>query len=62
MADVSTETAPESRKQERRRGADLGKAILDAAWEQLTTEGYARFIIDTVRARARTSKPVLYRH
>ena len=62
MADVSTEPAPsEDRKQERRRGADLEDAILDAAWEQLTAEGYGRFTIDTVAARARTSKPVLYR-
>jgi len=62
MADVSAETAPsEVRKQERRRGADLEEAILDAAWEQLTAEGYGRFTIDTVAARARTSKPVLYR-
>jgi AcrR family transcriptional regulator len=62
MADVSTGTAPsEGRKQERRRGADLEEAILDAAWEQLTAEGYGRFTIDTVAARARTSKPVLYR-
>jgi hypothetical protein len=53
MADVSTETAPsEGRKQERRRGADLEEAILDAAWEQLTAEGYGRFTIDTVAVRA----------
>jgi AcrR family transcriptional regulator len=62
MADVSTEPAlNEGRKQERRRGADLEDAILDAAWEQLTAEGYGHFTIDTVAARARTSKPVLYR-
>jgi AcrR family transcriptional regulator len=62
MADVSTEpAATEGRKQERRRGADLEDAILDAAWEQLTAEGYGRFTIDTVAARAHTSKPVLYR-
>ncbi|HTR94350.1 MAG TPA: TetR/AcrR family transcriptional regulator [Trebonia sp.] len=62
MADVSTETAPgEGRKQERRRGADLEEAILDAAWKQLTAAGYGRFTIDTVAARARTCKPVLYR-
>jgi AcrR family transcriptional regulator len=47
--------------QTRRRGAELEKAILDAAWEQLTAEGYEHFTIDTVAARARTSKPVLYR-
>jgi AcrR family transcriptional regulator len=48
-------------KQTRRRGAELERAILDAAWEQLTAEGYEHFTIDTVAARAQTSKPVLYR-
>ena len=48
-------------KQTRRRGAELEDAILDAAWEQLTAEGYEHFTIDTVTARARTSKPVIYR-
>ena len=47
--------------QTRRRGAELERAILDAAWEQLTAEGYEHFTFDTVAARARTSKPVLYR-
>jgi AcrR family transcriptional regulator len=47
------------RKQERPRGASLEDAIVDAAWEQLTAEGYGHFTIDTVAARARTSKPVL---
>jgi AcrR family transcriptional regulator len=47
--------------QTRRRGAELEQAILDAAWEQLTAEGYQHFTIDTVAARAQTSKPVLYR-
>ena len=51
---------PDSR-QTRRRGAELESAILDAAWEQLTAEGYEHFTVDTVAARARTSKPVLYR-
>jgi AcrR family transcriptional regulator len=62
MADVTTDPAPiEGRKQERRRGTELEDAILEAAWEQLTAEGYGHFTIDTVAARARTSKPVLYR-
>ena len=62
MADVSTDPAPNAgRKPGRRRGASLEDAILDAAWEQLTAEGYGHFTIDTVAARARTSKPVLYR-
>jgi len=47
--------------QTRRRGAELEQAILDAAWEQLVAEGYEHFTIDAVAARARTSKPVLYR-
>jgi AcrR family transcriptional regulator len=45
----------------RRHGAELEQAILDAAWEQLVAEGYEHFTIDAVAARARTSKPVLYR-
>ncbi len=48
-------------KQTRRRGTELENAILDAAWDQLTAEGYEHFTIDTVAARAQTSKPVLYR-
>jgi AcrR family transcriptional regulator len=48
-------------KQARRRGTELESAILDAAWEQLIAEGYEHFTVDTVAARARTSKPVLYR-
>ena len=47
--------------QTRRRGAELERAILDAAWEQLIAEGYEHFTIDAIAARARTSKPVLYR-
>jgi AcrR family transcriptional regulator len=47
--------------QTRRHGAELEAAILDAAWEQLVAEGYEHFTIDTVAARAQTSKPVLYR-
>jgi AcrR family transcriptional regulator len=47
--------------QTRRRGAELEQAILDAAWEQLVAEGYEHFTIDTIAARAHTSKPVLYR-
>jgi AcrR family transcriptional regulator len=62
MADVSTHTAQgNGPKQERRRGPELEEAILEAAWEQLIAEGYGHFTIDTVAARARTSKPVLYR-
>ncbi|GAA5140655.1 TetR/AcrR family transcriptional regulator [Pseudonocardia adelaidensis] len=46
---------------ERRRGAALEKALLDAAWEELAENGYARFTMDAVVRRAGTSPPVLYR-
>ncbi|MFD5463229.1 TetR/AcrR family transcriptional regulator [Kitasatospora sp. NPDC127059] len=45
----------------RRRGGELEQAILDAVWAELTEHGYARLTMDGVAARARTSKPVLYR-
>ncbi|MFC1430239.1 TetR/AcrR family transcriptional regulator [Streptacidiphilus sp. N1-3] len=46
---------------ERRRGAALEQALLDAAWAELTDHGYARFTMDAVVKRAGTSPPVLYR-
>ncbi|WP_329568782.1 TetR/AcrR family transcriptional regulator [Kitasatospora sp. NBC_01266] len=46
---------------ERRRGAALEKALLDAAWGELADNGYARFTMDAVVKRAGTSPPVLYR-
>ncbi|MEA5366750.1 TetR/AcrR family transcriptional regulator [Amycolatopsis sp., V23-08] len=46
---------------ERRRGAALEKALLDAAWEELAAHGYAKFTMDAVVQRAGTSPPVLYR-
>ncbi|MBQ0826653.1 TetR/AcrR family transcriptional regulator [Streptomyces tagetis] len=46
---------------QRRRGAALEKALLDAAWDELTDSGYARFTMDAVVKRAGTSPPVLYR-
>lgn len=46
---------------ERRRGAALEQALLDAAWDELVAGGYARFTMDAVVKRAGTSPPVLYR-
>lgn len=46
---------------ERRRGKALEDAVLDAAWSELLDGGYARFTMEAVAARARTSRPVLYR-
>ncbi|MEZ0353236.1 TetR/AcrR family transcriptional regulator [Mycobacterium sp. pR1184] len=46
---------------QRRRGAALENALLDAAWDELNERGYDDFTIDGVAARARTSRAVLYR-
>lgn len=46
---------------ERRRGAALENALLEAAWEELTAQGYAKFTMDAVVKRAGTSPSVLYR-
>jgi AcrR family transcriptional regulator len=49
------------RRPTRRRGDALVGEILDAAWDQLLEEGAAGFTVEAVAARARTSKPVIYR-
>ena len=46
---------------QRRRGAELDSAILDAGWEQLLDAGYAGFTIDAVAARSASARSVLYR-
>lgn len=46
---------------QRRRGAALEQALLDATWEELKEVGYYRLTFDSVAARAGTSKAVLYR-
>ncbi|MEV6358328.1 TetR/AcrR family transcriptional regulator [Streptomyces hydrogenans] len=46
---------------ERRRGAELESALLDAAWDELVDVGYAHFTLDGVAARAGTSRPVIHR-
>jgi AcrR family transcriptional regulator len=48
-------------KATRRRGAALEAAILDAAWDLLTTDGWNGFTFGAVAERAQSSKPVLYR-
>lgn len=52
---------PEQAVMARRVGVELENALLDAAWQQLVEEGYAAFTMDTVAARAGTSRAVLYR-
>ncbi|WP_299556971.1 TetR/AcrR family transcriptional regulator [uncultured Mycolicibacterium sp.] len=46
---------------QRRRGAALESAILQAGWEQLIETGYEGFTIEAVAARAGTARSVLYR-
>ncbi|MFC9688717.1 TetR/AcrR family transcriptional regulator [Kribbella sp. NPDC056951] len=46
---------------QRRRGAALESALLDAAWDELLESGYARLTMEAVAARAQTGKQVLYR-
>lgn len=45
----------------RRRGAELERALLDAAWEELDAHGYDDLTYDAIAARAQTSRAVLYR-
>ncbi|MET8816319.1 TetR/AcrR family transcriptional regulator [Streptomyces sp. NPDC004549] len=46
---------------QRRRGADLEAALLDAAWSELVDTGFAKLTMESVAARAKTGIAVLYR-
>jgi AcrR family transcriptional regulator len=46
---------------QRRRGEELEAALLDAAWAELVTAGFAKMTMESVAARARTGVAVLYR-
>lgn len=46
---------------QRRRGAALENALLDAAWAELADKGYSEFTIESVAERAKTSRAVIYR-
>jgi len=45
----------------RRRGAALENALLDAAWTELQSVGYAKLTMEGVAERAQTSRAVIYR-
>lgn len=49
------------RTRPRRRGATLERAILDAAWAELTEVAYRDFTVERVAARAQTGKQAVYR-
>ncbi len=46
---------------QRRRGAELEEALLDATWHELTERGYGALTFDSVAQRAGTSRPVIAR-
>jgi len=45
----------------RRRGKALENALLTAAWDEVTSVGYAKFTMEGAAARAGTARSVLYR-
>ncbi len=54
-------SVPEPGPATRRRGARLEAALLEAAWDELTSVGYGAFTMEGVAVRAGTSRAVLYR-
>jgi AcrR family transcriptional regulator len=56
-----TEQLQQERPRQRRRGKELEAALLEAAWEELVSAGFARLTMESVAARARTGVAVLYR-
>ncbi|STC98499.1 TetR/AcrR family transcriptional regulator [Corynebacterium renale] len=46
---------------QRRRGAELEQALMQAAWKELIESGYSNMTMDAVATRAHTSRAVLYR-
>ncbi|AFU01293.1 TetR/AcrR family transcriptional regulator [Nocardia brasiliensis] len=57
----SVDAAADYRKNTRRRGAELERAIRTATLDELAEVGYSALTMDRVAARARTSKTVIYR-
>ena len=51
----------DARVPQRRRGAALESALLDAAWDELVEKGYDAFTIESVAERAQTARAVIYR-
>lgn len=57
----SSQKAEHAGVKTRRRGEQLEAALLDAAWEELDSVGYAAMTMEGVAERAGTSRAVLYR-
>jgi AcrR family transcriptional regulator len=58
---TSQHTSPDGPLTTRRRGAVLEKALLEAAWSELQSVGYAKLTMERVADRAQTSRAVIYR-
>jgi AcrR family transcriptional regulator len=58
---VLLSTVTEQPPRQRRRGAELEAALLEAAWEELLDVGFAKLTMESVAVRARTGIAVLYR-
>ena len=59
---VSNEPIPDRQDPgTRRRGAVLEAALLEAAWDELTSVGFGGFTIEGVATRSGTSRTVIYR-
>jgi AcrR family transcriptional regulator len=54
-------TAIADRVPQRRRGAALEDAIVEAAYDELSVVGYSSFTVEGVAARAKTGKASIYR-
>ena len=58
---MKTVTEQAQRARQRRRGAELEAALLDAAWQELVEAGFARLTMESVANRAKTGVAVLCR-
>jgi AcrR family transcriptional regulator len=58
---ISQHTSHDRPGATRRRGPALENALLDAAWEELQSVGYAKLTMERVADRAETSRAVIYR-
>ena len=61
MATTTTTTTTDRPTATRRRGTALEHALLDAAWAELQSVGYAKLTMERVADRAQTSRAVIYR-
>ncbi|HEX8092304.1 TetR/AcrR family transcriptional regulator [Jatrophihabitans sp.] len=60
-ATTPPETSPEDSGRQRKRGAELERAIKDATIAELACGGYGNVTIESVAARAQTGKASIYR-